>query len=1462
VLFLLLLLIIIVLSIPAVQTKIAKYATEKLNETYDVNIQIDRMGLNWKGEVDIRNVMIRDHHNDSLIYSEFLNTNILSIPKLIDGNLDFGFIELQNTKLFVKTYKGETEDNLDIFTSSFSSGDTTATEPFYMWARHIDIKQGHIRIIDENLESPVALDLTELNLDASEFYVEDVIVKSKIKDLSFKEHRGLVVDHLEGDFTYGETEMVINNTVLKTPHSSVDADIKMTYNEGMADFVNKVWLDINFKESALSTNDLNTFYNEFGADITIYLKGFFHGYLNDFKMDEAELTFKNTSLQGNFQFTNLFNDDIMDIKSDGYSINTNYYDLKELMPSVIGESLPVEIKKMGFISFSGNTRIEGDVLFVKGKINSALGGANADLSIGNIEDFTNAYYKGNVALQNFNLGKLAGTTSLGAITANLNFDGRGFSPKTVSTQVDGNISSFTFEGYTYKNIVVAGNFKNPIFNGHLEITDPNLIMTFDGLIDVSQQLNHYNFEADIEFAELNKLNLFKRDSISVFAGKIKMNMDGTSIDDVVGTIQFTETFYQTATNDFFFEDFAVTSTYEGEERIIEINSPDIINGRIRGKFIVEDIPYLFRNSIGSIYANYIPVQVTTDQYLKYDFTIYNKIIDVFIPEIQVGDNTRIKGAVYSDESQFELDFKSPEMLIYENYLGDINVEIDNDNPLYNAYISVDSLYTGVYDLREVQIINKTLKDTLFVQSKFRGGGARNDQFGLSLYHTINPEGNSVLGIKRSKINYQGYDWFLNRNNNNLNKITFDDNFTDIKLDSLTLSHENELIQLAGFKNDSTSMDIKMQFSNVDIGKLMPTVDSLKLKGYMNGDLRILKKQDEYLPTTELVIADISMNNIDMGDLNLSVRGNSDLTYYDINSSLVNDNVKSFTMVGGLNTAGENSTIDLDIDFREFNLAAFSPFGGDVFSNLRGMINGNARATGNYTNPILQGDLYLSDAGLTITYLNTDFDLDPQSHITIEKDRLLFNTMTITDTKEQTEGSLSGAINHKKYGDWNMNLHLETDRLLVLDTPPDDDALYYGTAFISGYSDIHGPVDELIIDVVATTEEGTTFKIPISDAVSIGDDSFIRFISPEEKKARLAGEEYVAEELKGLSLNFDLDINDKAEVEILVDKVNNSTFKGRGAGLMFMEINTLGKFRMWGEFVVIEGDYDFRYGGFVDKNIDVVPGGRITWNGEPTQALLNLTAKYTVKNVNPSALLDNPSLNTTVDVEVLLNLTGEIMQPDLDFQINFPNVSSSVREELNVKLSDKDQRQLQGIYLAATGTFQGERGNLAAGTLTEKLNKVVADIFSESNAAFKVLPTISTRQVSLDEQLEYLFGVRTQLKISERILVDGSVAVPVNNANETVIAGDVEVQWLVNDDGSFRINFFNRQADLQFIGEDQIYEQGGGVSYVVDFDTFKELMLKIFNKKLTKEPILVVPDSDVAPDEYMFNSPALKEEEND
>ena len=1456
-------LLVIILSIPSVQTNIASRVTTYLNESYGTDINIHRLGLNWRGEVDIREVYISDHHQDTLIYAQQLQTDVLSFRNLLNDRFGFGRTELTTAKLYFKHYKGEENDNLTVFANKFDDGSPPSGNVFRLISDDLTLNNGRVKITDENLEQPEIFDFTKIQIDAEDFMITGPDVEAKIHELSLVAKRGFIVKKLEGDFFYTLKGIVLNNLTLETRASKIIGDVQLLHDgKGFSDFENNVEIIADLNNSEILTDDLNAFYDEFGADQLIKISGNLNGTLNNFTFKNADIRTGASIIRGNYSFLNLLKEgDNYRISVENHNISTSYYELRRFMPSVLGKVLPVELKYLGAFNFQGNTSITSMDLVTKSYIRTTIGNADTNFTMGNISNFDNAFYHGNIVLSQFNLGKIIGTTSIGKVTANLNFKGSGFTQNTVNTAINGSISSFNFEEYNYKNIKVSGYLKNPLFNGDLIIDDPNIKMVFKGLVDVSKDFNQFDFEADIEYAELNKLNLIKRDSISIFAGKVIMDMDGTTVDNAVGTISLNQTFYQNERDDFYFDDFKIISSFKEDIRTIEINSPDIVNGQISGKFLLEDIPNLFRNGVGSIYANFIPNEVTSNQYIDYEFRIFNKFVVLFVPQLQLGENTRVKGSVSSDESKFKLNFKSPEILLFNNYLGKLNVQVDNDNPLYNTFISVDSIYTGVYDVKDLSLINKTLNDTLFIRSEFKGGKEQLDLFNLSLYHTINPQGKSVVGIKKSDITYKDNVWFLNEKNNKLNKVVFDDNFKTIRIDSLVLNHNSEIIQMSGSLRDSTYKNIRLRFSDVNIGNLVPPVDSLRLKGNINGDLTLVQKGGSYFPNSSVIIDNVVINDIGFGDLNLKVTGNADLTKYRINTSLTNNDLRSASAIGEIDLSGKNPTINLNLNLNDFNMQAFSPFGGDVITDMRGLLSGSAKASGNYKSPEIAGRFSLNNGGLKIPYLNTDFNIEENTEINVFNSKLQIESAGIIDSRYQTKGVFSGYASHDNFGDWELNMKIDApERLLVLDTPPDEEALYYGTAFISGNADITGPIDELVIEVEATTEEGTTFKIPLSDTESIGDDSFIKFLSPKEKQARISGDTYVSEEIKGLTLNFDLDINAKAEVEVVVDKVNNSTLKGRGAGTLLIRINTLGKFQMWGDFQVYEGNYDFRYGGVIQKNIQVVPGGNINWEGVPERAQLDISAKY-LTEASPSVLLDNPSANRKIPVEVIVDLTGEISQPDLNFNINFPRVSSTVRSELEYKLQNEEQRQKQALFLLATGSFVNdnfERANSLSGTLVERVSGLVNELFADEDGKFKVGLDYSQGSNAPNQESADRVGITLSTQINERILINGKVGVPVGGVNETAIAGDIEVQWLVNEDGSLRMNFFNRQADLQFIGEDQIFEQGVGMSYSVDFDTFRELVNKLFNKKITLESeneLPVIPDDDSQPVE--FTTPVKK-----
>jgi hypothetical protein len=325
------------------------------------------------------------------------------------------------------------------------------------------------------------------------------------------------------------------------------------------------------------------------------------------------------------------------------------------------------------------------------------------------------------------------------------------------------------------------------------------------------------------------------------------------------------------------------------------------------------------------------------------------------------------------------------------------------------------------------------------------------------------------------------------------------------------------------------------------------------------------------------------------------------------------------------------------------------------------------------------------------------------------------------------------------------------------------------------------------------------------------------------------------EVKGIEMVFDLDVTNDAEVEVVVDQTSGSTLRGRGAGNLLLEINTNGKFNMWGDFIAYEGVYNFKYAGLVQKVFRVQSGGSINWNGNPVQAELDVSAVYEL-DANPSVLLENPSVNRKIPVQVIIDLQGQLVQPDITFDIGFPNASSVVRSELEYRIDDRASKELQALFLVTQGAFYSEFGlrqNAITGTLAERASSIVNDIFADEDGKFQVGVNYVQGDRTPDQQTVDRFGLTLSTQISDRVLINGQVGVPIGGVTESYIIGDVEIDFLLNEDGSLRAKVFNRENNIQFIGEEIGFTQGVGLSYSVDFDTFKELIRKITDAELAK-----------------------------
>lgn len=1439
-LFCLLILAVGSMMLPIVQSYLARYVTEKVNEKFGTDFYIDRLSIDVFGVIHLKGVEARDNHENILIGIDHLQTRLADLNALQQGKVYLGTTRINGLYMNIHKYEGAELTNLDELIAVFDDGQPGEGK-FRLKASRIFIKNSQLIISDDNTKVKVAVDFRKLQGQVDNFLIKGPEIYGTVKNVSFLDHWGMNVQNLTADFSHTKTSIGLKDMKLVTDQSDIEGNLKLTFEPGdMKYFVDKVKWDFEIKKAKLNSSDINVFAHEFASNKEVFFKGYMKGVMNDFVLEGANLVDENNSqIIGKFAFRNVFDDhEPFWMRADLSRLQTTRYNLVALMPDLLGKSLPTELDGLGLVNIIGNIELTKRTLDTDIEFVTAIGKGNAKIAIQQLNDPDHATYKGNIKLDHFDLGHFIQNEQFGLTSFDLYVDGHGFNQKSLNTSVKGDVFSFVFSKYKYTQLAVDGLMKMPYYRGLLHSADPNVKLDFNGTIDLSTKEKNYDFVAQIDYADLYALG-FVNDTLSKFTGDFEFKAKGNNIEDLEGVFKVNNAIYDNSKDHYVFEEFSIESSFtEGGERLLKLNSKEAIQGYIKGKFLFGESKMLFTNALGSLYTNYSPYKTKKGQYVDFDITVHNRLIEVFLPQLTLNERTHVDGEIDSDENLFKLNFDSPSIAVSGVEFFNILLNVNNSNPIYNTYVSIDSVHTNFYDISDFNLLNLTHNDTLFVRSEFKGGKNLKDKYELNLYHTINEEKLSVVGFKKSEVFFKDFQWSINENNDKANKLVFNKKLMDFTIDSLAISHNKQMVNLSGVMRDSTYKKLNLSFGNVDLNKITPDIENLSFGGKIDGEVNFSQMKDVYHPQANIVIDSLLINKIYLGDMFFKVDGDKRLEKFTVQSSLMDDEEKErFYLNGDVDVINKQTHFNLESGLTDFPLATIAPFLSSVASDMTGTAFGKISFLGTAKNPDVNGRLYLNDTKFKSKFTGVSYAFDQETPLDITTKQFILRKAGLTDTKYKTRGLVDGNVSHKMFKDWVMNLSLSSTNLLALDTQYTEGSLYYGTAYINGKADIVGPIEMLSININATSNKGTSIKIPLKEAQSTGENNFIHFLSPQEKKLRLTGNDYDPYKYRnsGIELDFEFYVTPDAEIEIILDRESGHAMRGKGAGFITMEINTLGKFNMWGDFQAYEGEYNFKYGGLIDKKFVVKKYGTIRWDGNPMNAILDLQAIYHTE-ANPSVIIDNSIINRKVPTDVAIVLNGSLSNPEVDFDINFPTVSSVVKSELDYKLSDRDTRERQAMALLATGSFfsSDNSSSALAGSLFERASSIFDDLFSDVDDKFKVGLNYAQGERNPYTQTEGRLGVTFTTKVNDRISVNGKLGVPVGGVEQSVIVGDVEVLLRINEEGTLNARFFNRENDINYIGEGIGYTQGVGLSYEVDFDTLKELIAKFLNQSEKKK----------------------------
>ncbi len=1442
-----LLLMSILFSIPAIQTKLGNYLTNKVNEHYGTNLNIRKVDLSFLGSVQLKGVEIRDHHKDTLIFVNKLTTSIINAKRILENEVNLKSIYINEAYYYTKTYKGEKNDNMVVFIDSFNDGKPkdSLSNPFILKTSNLYVQNLNYRLTNANKKDSVYYTANKAGGNLQDFSIVGTNVSAKIRGLYLVDKYGLDVKNLTTDFNYSNKAMYFKNTILQTQKSHIKADIDFTYKrEYLSDFNNKVQINARFDQSKVAMQDIKKFYNEISGTDILNLKGTLKGKLNNFDLKKINISSKKGfTILGDLSFVNAVNTERGFIfEADLKKLTANYRELKKMLPNVLGKTLPSELVKLGNFNLIGQIKLTPTQIEAITSVESEIGSLVSDLLISNIDDINNASYFGEVALFNFDIGAFLNNSLFGKVSLIGDVNGSGFTLDNINTSFIGKVSELQFKDYSYNNITANGQYQNNKFDGELTINDEFFKMNFNGLADLSNKVNKFDFKSEITYLDLYKTNLFERDSIARLKGVIMLDIEGNTFDDILGNAVFKNVFYTNQKKEFSFKEFKVSSSLKDSIKRIDVTSEDIAKGYLEGKFVFSEVSKVAQNALGSIYTNYQPYKVAPNQFLDFNFTVYNQIVNVFFSEIYIDDNTKVKGKIKSNKNQLKLTFSSPRIDAYGNEIKEILLRTDNQNILYNSHLTASEVNTKYYNISKLNLLNRTENDTLYFKSVFNGGVKNNENFNLDFFYTINQNKKSVLGFEKSTFVFKETVWNINPDKKNSDKITFDIKNNEFNFSQFKLISGEQKVEFTGSLKGDTEKILLANLTKVKLQSFLPVIDSLALKGEVSGNLDFIQKENIYNPEANLVIEDFEINNFKQGELAINIVGNNSYEKYKVDLSIKNEKVKSIASSGTLDFSNKRPLIDLEVYLEDYDLQAFSPLGKDVISSLRGSVSGDFNLRGFLGNPDMDGILTLKNAGLKFPFLNINFDFEGESKLALSEQSFILEDVNLLDTKYNSKGKLLGSISHQNFKQWFLDLEIITDNLLALDTKNTDEALYYGTAFMKGTVCISGLTDQLTIDINAKTNPGTKFVVPLKDVETVDNYRLIHFKS-DKIEIQDRQREIAQEAIKGLSLNIDIEVTKDAEARVVIDEVNGSQLTGRGSGNLQIRINTRGKFNMFGDYRIDNGVYDFKYGGIINKPFIIQKGGTVSWNGNPYEANLDVTAIYKAK-ANPGVLLKNFNSNRREEIDLVTRITGGLFSSKQELDIQLTNVDPTIASELEFILNDNNvnEKTTQFISLLAFNTFINpdkvdfDVNNTLAGTASSAIAGAFSSLLNSPDSKFQLGFDYQQGErgndidrLNIDNQVD----LSVSTKVSDRIIINGKVGVPIGAQTQSSVIGQVKVEVLLNPEGNFRGVIFNRQNEIQYSQQEEGYTQGAGLSYQVNFNTLADLLAKIGIKNKSK-----------------------------
>lgn len=1476
---------------PYVQTRITQFVASKLSAELKTKVTVGGVDIGFFDSVILEEFYLEDLKGDTLSYIEKLHLTVNGFD-LEKRQVLVKEIQLDSVYFHLRKYKGEQGQNIQFLIDYFKTEKDTTQQP--VWDLRLETLQlvgATFKMDDYNKPAKLmGMDYRHLNVSNIDLLIKNIRMDhdtlfGRVDRLAVQADNGFVINHLAGDAKLSPVELKVDALRLKTPQSEVALNLHFRYSKwgDWLSFIDKVEMNLDLDNSEVSVQDVAYFAPALmGIDKTIRISGRISGPVASINGRALNIWYgRSTNLQGDIDMDGLPNIAETFMYLNLKRLVTNYTDLATIpippFDTKRNLSIPPNIATLGTMDFKGNfTGFMSDFV-AYGKLNTSIGQMRTDLALKQDEVTKQFSYKGKLATTDFQVGTFLGNDKIGRVSLNASIDGKGITANDIHAKLEGSVLSAELLEYAYKNIEVNGSFVKNIFEGRFNINEENIALDFGGMVDLSGVLPRFNFHSEVAHANLYKLNFLKNRVDATVSGVLDVDFTGNDIDNLLGSIVLSKVRYQQKGDEqFAFNDFELIANQNGERKTIRLRS-DIMDAEFVGKFAFRNIPKAINNIIAKHLPSYASEfqTLTKAEGLEFDFNAQIKntaIVSYFVaPKLAISDKSHFEGSYSSSRNEISLTGAMPRLAFGTTVFNDVQVNAKNPGKEFELSVLVDDLrFTDSLFVANFEVRTFTFSDSLGLRILWNNNSKLENSADIQGVASFPRNSNVSFRLKESRITVADLDWTVVPNNH----LTIDS--STFNFQNIAFTNGSQSIGLDGIvsKNPKEKLNVKLGTFDLANFNLITKKSGIALAGIISGNAQISNIYGQVLVTNQLLVDELKLNNVLIGSGKVDNMWEPETRTVNVAALLERTDGTGLRVSGKfMPGADRKQNFDLSIAMDRLPLSVTSVYIAKVLSEVEGTAKADLSLKGTTKEPVLEGYVDLNDASMLFNYLNTTFRISDR--VLVKKDGFYFQNLKVLDERGK-EGQINGWVKHTNFKQFRFDATLNANNFFAMNTTSALNPLYYGKAYGTGVVRFSGVPKQMHLELSMRTDKGSKFFIPLFGAKSVKASNFITFVKAagtEEEKDLLSDFQVT---FANLTMDLDIQVTPDAEVQLIFDPKVGDIIKGSGQGDIRMSLDRTGDFRMFGEFYITKGEYLFTLQNIINKKFSVKPGGSINWSGSPYQALVNLEAVYGLRT-SLADLMGDTTYTKRVQVECVLKMTENLLNPNITFDINLPNADATAKADVINRIgvgNDQEMNRQVFALLVLNKFLPTEDQNIASETggffsansaelLSNQLSNWLSRISNDFDVGLNYRPGSST--VASDE---VEVALSTQL-FNNRIVIDGNLGVANNRSpassqgqSSSNIVGDVNIEYKITNDGKFRVRAFNRSNDVSanaLVTNNAPFTQGVGISYRKEFNNFGDLFR---SKKKSKSQPLDKPKLTPLLPEELDSDRMLKESQGD